>query len=304
MIDCVGVTGKLDLCTAPTLMGLDLGEVPDYRLKKVEGMLTDMPEIVERARDCVESWILNVEAVNLFAKEQGVFTRRINWVKKSNGDLVYQFACGDRIGIKAIDELGKTTVMRYFYDDEKQDFVYSISNQMDLQSAIDYSHALFERLYADEKKLWDIGEYSAWKYQPATEAQMKFIQAKLSKEEWERLSARSFISKGDAGQILSAIQIRNLKKEDLLRMHRKSVEEKNKKEEELKLYATLKIRKLFDDKKPRYKVYAIKHPTDLVITNSWEIATDVITTLNQSGTPCKYKSFLSFKEATEYLRKA
>lgn len=304
LIDCVGVTGKLDLCTAPTLMGLDLGEVPDYRLKKVEGMLTDMPEIVERARDCVESWILNVEAVNLFAKEQGVFTRRINWVKKSNGDLVYQFACGDRIGIKAIDELGKTTVMRYFYDDEKKDFVYSISNQMDLQSAIDYAHALFERLYADEKKLWDIGEYSAWKYQPATEAQMKFIQAKLSKEEWERLSARSFISKGDAGQILSAIQIRNLKKEDLLRMHRKSVEEKNKKEEELKLYATLKIRKLFDDKKPRYKVYAIKHPTDLVITNSWEIATDVITTLNQSGTPCKYKSFLSFKEATEYLRKA
>ena len=31
LIDCVGVTGKLDICTAPTLMGLDIGDVPDYR---------------------------------------------------------------------------------------------------------------------------------------------------------------------------------------------------------------------------------------------------------------------------------
>ena len=150
LIDCVGVTGKLDICTAPTLMGLDAGDVPEYRQNKIQGMLTEMQEIVEEARDCVESWIMNVEAVNLFAKEQGVFTRRINWTKKSNGDLVYQFACGDRIGIKGINELGKTKVMRYYFDEEKQDFVYTESKESNLQTAIDYAHALFERLYQDE----------------------------------------------------------------------------------------------------------------------------------------------------------
>lgn len=302
LIDCVGVTGKLDICTAPTLMGLDMDEIPDYRKKCVQGMLTDMPEIVENARDCVESWIMNVEAVNLFAKEQGVFTRRINWVKKSNGDLVYQFACGDRIGIKAINELGKTTVMRYYFSDEKNDFVYSESRECDLQSAIDYAHALFERFYKDEKKLWDIGEYSSWKYQPATEAQLNYIKAKLSKDEWERFSSRPFLSKGDAGQVISAIKIRNLKKEDLLRMHKKAEEERKQKEEEKSLYSSLKIRTCFDDSKARFKFYAIKHPTDLVVTNSWEMAQDIISALNATGKPCKYKSFPSLVKAREYLR--
>ena len=303
LIDCVGITGKLDICTAPTLMGLDMSEVPEYRQKRVQGMLTEMNEIVESARDCVESWILNAEAVNLFAQEQGVFTRRINWVKKSNGDLVYQFACGDRIGVKAINELGKTKVMRYYYDENKGDFVYSSSKESDLQTAINDAYSIFESVYADERKLWDIGEYSTWKYQPATEAQLKYIQSKLSKEEWDRLVARPFISKGDAGQIISAVKIRNLTKDDLLRMHKKSEEEKQKREEERAVYASLKIRKLFDDHKPKYKIYAIKHPTDLIITNSWDIAQDAILKLNESGTLCKYKSFVSFKDAVEYLRK-
>lgn len=302
LIDCVGITGKLDICTAPTLMGLDMGEIPEYRQKQVQGMLTDMPEIVEKARDCVESWILNVEAVNLFAKEQGVFTRRINWVKKSNGDLVYQLACGDRIGVKAINELGKTKVMRYYFDEKKGDFVYSESNESDLQSAIDYAHAIFERVYQDEKKLWDIGEYSTWKYQPASEAQLKYIKSKLSAEEWERLNSKEFISKGDAGQIISAVKIRNLTKDDLLYMRKKSNEEKKAREEEKALYASLKIRKVLDEKKKSYKYYAIKHPTDLIITNSWEKAQDLILKLNQTGTPCKYKSFASVAQATEYLR--
>ncbi len=304
LIDCVGVTDKLDICTAPSLMGLDMVEIPEYRKSTVQGMLTEMPEIVENARDCVESWIINVEAVNLFAKEQGVFTRRINWTKKSNGDLVYQFACGDRIGIKAINELGKTHVMRYYFDENANDFIYKAYEECDLQTAIDLAYSFFVNNYADEKKLWDIGEYSKWQYQPASEAQLKFIKSKLSAEEWARLEQRPFISKGDAGQIISALKIRNLTKDDLLRMRKKAEEEKVKKAEEQNLYATLKIRKLFDKDKSKYKFYAIKHPTDLVITNSWDIAKEIVAELNAGGKECKYKSFLSMAEAIEYLRKA
>lgn len=302
LIDCVGVTGKLDICTAPTLMGLDMGEIPEYRKGKVQGMLTDMPDIVENARDCVESWILNVEAVNLFAEEQGVFTRRINWIKKSNGDLVYQFACGDRIGIRAINELGKTTVMRYYFDEEKNDFVYKTYGETDLQTAIDFAYAIFQKNYSDEKKLWDVGEYSKWKYQPASEAQLKYIQSKLSKDEWERLQARPFISKGDAGQVISAINVRNLTKDDLLRMHKKAMEERKSKEEEKSALKALKIRKILDKNKYSRKLYAIKHPTDLVITNSWETALNIIEALNKTGKPCKYKGFSSMAEAIDFLR--
>ena len=302
LIDCVGVTGKLDICTAPTLMGLDMDEIPDYRKSNVQGMLTDMPDIVENARECVENWILNVEAVNLFAIEQGVFTRRINWTKKSSGDLVYQFACGDRIGIRAINELGKTTVMRYYYDEEKGDFIYRTYGETGLQEAIDFAYTIFEKVYPDEKKLWDVGEYSKWKYQPASDAQLKLIQGKLSKDEWERLQSRSFISKGDAGQIISALNVRNLTKDDLLRMRKKTQEEKKSREEQKQSFKSLKIRKLIDKSKPSRKFYAIKHPTDLVITDSWETAQNVITALNATGTSCRYKGFKSMAEAIDFLR--
>ena len=67
----------------------------------------------------------------------------------------------------------------------KDDFVYSSSKESDLQTAINDAYAIFESVYADERKLWDIGEYSTWKYQPATEAQLKYIQSKLGKEEWD-----------------------------------------------------------------------------------------------------------------------
>lgn len=302
LIDCVGITGKLDICTAPTLMGLDAKSVPDYRQNKIQGMLTDMPQIVENARECVDSWLFNVQAVNLFANEQRVFTRRINWVKKSNGDLVYQFACGDRIGIKAINELGKTTVMRYVFNEKKGDFVYDISQEMDLQSALDYCHAIFTRNYENERKLWDLTEYYNWQYEKATQAQLSYIQAKLPLDEWERLSEKAFISKGDANQIISAIKIRNLKKEDLLYMRKKSLEEKNKQEEERALYSKLKIRNCFDKDKKNFKFYAIKHPTDLIITNSWDMAKDIIESLNASGKMCKYKSFKTIDQAREFLR--
>ncbi|MBQ7407838.1 MAG: DEAD/DEAH box helicase [Clostridia bacterium] len=302
LIDCVGVTGKLDICTAPSLMGLDMTEVPDYRKGKVQGMLTNMQQIIEDACDCVESWVLNVNAVRLFAEQQGVRTYRINWVKKSNGDLVYQFSCGDRIGIKAIDELGNTFVMRYYFDDKKGDFVYWRSDWVKLQKALDIANDYFCRVYESERSFWDLGEYFTWQFKPATESQIKYIKSKLSKSEWDEFNKRETLSKGDATQIISALKVRNLKKEDLYRMHKKFAEQKAKEQEERAAYARLKIRYCFDENKHSKKLYAIKHPTDLVITNSWDMAQDIILALNQSGTECKYKSFYTVDEAREYLR--
>ncbi|MBO7377685.1 MAG: DEAD/DEAH box helicase, partial [Clostridia bacterium] len=72
LVDCVGVSGSLEICTAPSLMGLDTSGVPKSREKMLEGMLTDMQRTVENACDCPENWILNVQAVRLFAADQRV----------------------------------------------------------------------------------------------------------------------------------------------------------------------------------------------------------------------------------------
>ena len=59
-----------------------------------------------------------------------------------------------------------------------------------------------------------------------------------------------------------------------------------------------------DKQKRNFKYYAIQHPTDLIVTNSWEIAKDVISALNGvGGADCKFKSFSTLKEAEEFLRK-
>ena len=304
LIDCVGVTEDLDICTAPSLMGLDLDNIPERQRVKVQGKLTDMASIVENARDCPENWILNASFVKLFENQQGVSVHKINWSKKANGDFVYQFACGDRIGVKAMNELGKTKIMRYAYSESKQNFVYSESEELSLQQAFDKAYEIFSSEYEDEKNLWDSEITLKWAHLPATEKQLALIKAKLSEEEWQSLMSAKMLTKSDAGQIISLLNLRNLKTSDLLRMRRKQQEIKKEKQEFKQSIKTLKIRKCMDKQKRNFKFYAIQHPTDLIITNSWEMAKDIISALNGvNGVDCRFKSFLSIKEAEEFLRK-
>lgn len=303
LIDCVGVTDKLDVCTAPSLLGLDADSVPEYRRDKIQGMLTDMNSIIEDARDCPESWILNVSAVNLFAKEQNVDTFRINWTKKSDGKLVYQFNCGDRIGIDTVDELGKTRVLYYRFDEEFNDFKSEKSELMNLQDALSVAYYHFVNDYADEKSLWDLEAYYNRLNQPATEKQLSLIQKMISKSEWEHLTDNYQLSKGQAEQIISTIKLRSLKHSDLLRMHFKAVEEKQLKVQQSIAMSQLKIRKLINKSHKSFKFYAIKHSLDLIITNDWNVALDEITRLNALGENCRYKSFPTLSMAQEFLRK-
>lgn len=300
LIDCVGICGKLSICTAPELMGLDPQAVPERKRKDLQGMLTDMREICDQAMDCPEVWIANATAVKLFAEEQGVKTRKINWLKKANGDLVYQFSCGDRIGIKAIDELGKTRVMRYKFDEQKGNFVYEESGDLGLQEAIDSAYAIFKSEYADEQKFWDLTEYYGWQFEKASAKQIDYIRRCLSEDDFKAIDI-SRLTKGDAAQILNAITIRRLRPSDLLRMHKKASDEKAKKQELAETLKRLKIRKVLSGHSSKY--YAIQHPTDLVITNSWSAACDIIAELEKDGSKCRYKGFTSIKQAEEFLRK-
>jgi len=55
LIDCVGVTGKASLCTAPSLLGIDLNAVPKSKLPDLEGFLLDMPVLAAQAADTPEA---------------------------------------------------------------------------------------------------------------------------------------------------------------------------------------------------------------------------------------------------------
>lgn len=303
LIDCVGVTGKLDICTAPTLMGLDIGDVPEHRKGKIEGLLTDMQEIVEDARECPETWILNVKGVSLFFSEQNVSSHHVNWTKKSNGDLVYQFGDGERIGIKAMDELGKTKVMYYEFDDEKNKFRYRESEQTNLQTALDKAYEFFCTRHEDERKLWDLKEYYNWQYAPASEKQKDYIKSRVEKDEWDRLEKRGMLTKGEAAQILNMLSLKNLTQEKLLYMHAKKQKERAEKQEEFERKRHLKIRRLINKSARSRRYYALIFKDDLVITNEWDKASEMIAEAEKNGDKVRYKGFYSIDEAVDFLKK-
>lgn len=304
LIDCVGVSESLDICTAPTLMGLDMKDVPLYRVKRVEGMLTDMPEIVEDARESPVVWVKNVNILREFERGQGVNLHRVNWTKKSNGDLVYQLSCGDRIGVKAMDELGNTRVMYYVFNDDLNKFVYSESKEKSLQQALDEAYCRLERDYVDEKKFWDLQEYLQWQFAPATEKQIALIKSRVSGEDFENLIKERSLTKGDAVQVINALMLKNLTPADLLRMHVRKKNEQNEENERIKRLENLKIRYILTKKgrKSFYpkKYYALQLPNDLIITDSWEEASKIIA--ENSNEKIRYKSFLSTTDAVAYLR--
>lgn len=187
LIDLVGTTGKASLCTAPTLLGIDLETVPKTKQEEIEGDLFDLPEIVQNLADCPESWIRNIEIVNLWAKEQQYETHNVNWFKMPNGDMVLQLK-NRRLIIPCPNELGETT----------------LNNQkVKLQEAFDRAYEYLIENYSEQRYLWDVAIVKKWGKSQATEKQKNMISrmyrnfdtAELTKSEASQILNRLFYQK-------------------------------------------------------------------------------------------------------------
>lgn len=67
LIDLVGVTGKNKLCTAASLLGLNVDNLDDDELKELDGNLLDIPRKIKEF-ESPRLWIKETEEVNLWAK--------------------------------------------------------------------------------------------------------------------------------------------------------------------------------------------------------------------------------------------
>lgn len=183
LIDLVGTTGKASLCTAPTLLGIDLETVPKVKQEEIEGDLFDLPEIVQNLADCPESWIRNIEIVNLWAKEQQYETHNVNWFKMPNGDMVLQLK-NRRLIIPCPNELGETT----------------LNNQkVKLQEAFDRAYEYLIDNYSEQRYLWDVAIVKKWGKSQATEKQKNMISRMY------RNFDTSELTKSEASQILNRL---------------------------------------------------------------------------------------------------
>lgn len=167
LIDCVGITGRRSLCTAPTLLGIDLEDIPKRKQKQIEGDLFDLPALIDSMADSPQSWIRNVEIVDLWAQKQEYELHNINFFQMPNGDLTLSIP-DRKIRIPAPDELGNT--------------IGSDGKEYPMQEAIDMTYTALCDRYESSRAIWDLNIIKKWGSAPATEAQVKLIKRRCKKD--------------------------------------------------------------------------------------------------------------------------
>lgn len=185
LIDCVGVTGSRHLCSAPSLLGISLDDIPAKQRERIQGDLFDLPDLATEAADRPESWIRNVKIVDLWAKSNSYNLHDVAWFKMPDGSLRLS---KPRMAITAPDELGNV-----LFD----------GREMPAQEAYDAAYRILTADNADSKQLWDKNAVKRWGSAPATEKQKNMITARCGKK-YPGIDVNS-LTKGEAAMILNRI---------------------------------------------------------------------------------------------------
>lgn len=179
LIDCVGAGDEADLCTAPSLLGLDIENIPPSQRKNLTGDLFDIPEIITELEDTPKAWIRNVERVNLWARRNSYDMHGVNYFRMPDGSLVLSAL---NMKIPAEDSLGR---------------IMWKGRPEPAQKVFDEVYGELVRNYSDKRALWDLDLTRHWGASPATDKQKTLIRKYLPGCEVESLT------KFDAAQILT-----------------------------------------------------------------------------------------------------
>lgn len=189
LIDCVGVTGKASLCTAPSLLGIDIDKVPKKKQNDMEGMLFELPEKAKHLSDTPESWIENVHIVDLWAKQMEYQLHGVNYFQMPDGTMICSLPDKRKVEIPPADELGET-----IFDGKR----------MEMQEAFDRAYEILSTQFADCKAIWDKEISKRWGSAPATEAQIKYVK-RVAKKYLDEIDFEN-LTKGQAGMIINRMK--------------------------------------------------------------------------------------------------
>jgi superfamily II DNA or RNA helicase len=188
LIDCVGVTDTLDLCSASTLLGLDINSVSDK--EKLEGDIFDLPQKVVAGSDVIESWIKNIDIVQLFAKRKKYRLYDVNYFKMPNGAMIVQLPEKVKITISPIDKLERCTVR---HSDGR------IKRDIKAQEAFDLVFKTLRDNHSEASAIWSLQAVKKWGSKDASDKQKAIISRYFPKYDVSRLT------KMEAGCILNRL---------------------------------------------------------------------------------------------------
>jgi superfamily II DNA or RNA helicase len=185
LIDCVGTSGRHNLCSAPTLIGLDASEVANP--ERVQGdLLMDIPAIVERESDNPRSWIKNAEIVSLWSRQNSYDLHDVNWYRLPDGSFTLS---GMKLKIHPPDELHQSIL----YIKGKPSY------EGHIQQLFDQAYIYLTNAKMSERAIWDKRIIKKWGSQPASLKQLRLIKKKKVDIDYSNLS------KADACNIITRV---------------------------------------------------------------------------------------------------
>ena len=179
LIDCVGISDDADLCTAPSLLGLDIDDIPPSQRYRLQGNLFDIPEVLTEMEDTPQAWIKNVRHVELWAKRNNYDMHGVNYFRMPDGRLILS---EPRMIIPAEDSLG-----RILWNGRPEP----------AQKVFDEVYSNLQRNYSNQRALWDLNVMRHWGNYPASEKQRALIERSYPEFRGKELT------KFEAGQIIT-----------------------------------------------------------------------------------------------------
>lgn len=185
LIDCVGATGKNSLCTAPSLLGVSLDDVPERKRDEVQGDLLALPDLAAAAMDCPEAWVRSVELVDLWAKGMQYDTHNVNWTRLPDGSMIVALSDRKQLRMPPADALGRVDLG---------------AGPIPYQEALDRAYIALRDEHDGERALWDTDVINRWGKVPATPKQRAIISRRC--RDWE---IPDTLTKGQASAILNRL---------------------------------------------------------------------------------------------------
>lgn len=170
LIDCMGATDTLDICTAPTLLGLNERDFPEGSEGSIDGSLLELGNRVGKIDDSPAGWVLKTERVDALAKRDG-----LAWIVRYDGSRML-IGDGWSVDMTAPDALGAVEVT-YKVNGASERRKYTLIGDAEVETR----RFLLENA-DDERYVWDMRKVGEWRGDKATERQVRFLKSLLGRE--------------------------------------------------------------------------------------------------------------------------
>lgn len=177
LIDCVGVSDDRQLCTAPSLVGMNEKDFPEGSTA-IDGLLTGLRDRLEAEEDCLTGWVLRSRKVDV------LWGSGIAWVRGFDG---WRHVTGNgwSLTLAGPDDVDRYHARWWIRDEDGTDDERGSESFKTLKAAERWCGSwLFKtKGPAEQAAFWDAERVSSWAGQPATEKQMDYLRRLVSAEE-------------------------------------------------------------------------------------------------------------------------